>query len=198
MASSGPNSGGTFANEASVGTVDWNNPTRAVASDDSKATCYVGLAAVTTHYLKATNFGFAIPVGATIVGILVEFEKGRADEFLPKDYSVRIVKDGTIQGDEKADTVTSWPASDTYVSHGGAADLWGLSWTLDDINDSTFGVVIAASLASWATARIDHLRITVYYTPSVLNFNKVKGISIGSISKINGVLLTDIAKINGV
>lgn len=35
----------------------------------------------TSHYLKATNFGFSIPVGATINGILVEIEKKSAYSF---------------------------------------------------------------------------------------------------------------------
>ena len=165
MASSGPNSGGTFENDATVGTVDWANPDRAVASDDSRSTAYIGAAASTTKYLKATNFGFDIPVGATINGILVEIEKSTYDAYVSSDYSVKIVKGGTIQGDEMA-LGGNWPiaGAEAYYSHGGATILCGLSWEYSDINSSGFGVVVSASLASWATARIDHIRITVYYT----------------------------------
>ena len=42
MASEGPNSGATFADDATVGTTPWVNPDRAVASDDSRATAEVG------------------------------------------------------------------------------------------------------------------------------------------------------------
>lgn len=36
---------------------------------------YDTLRTTATHYLKASNFGFSIPVGSTIIGIKVEIEK---------------------------------------------------------------------------------------------------------------------------
>lgn len=53
---------GTLADDAAVGTVAWSNPSNAASSNDSYATA--SGAGGTTHYLKATNFGFAIPAGA--------------------------------------------------------------------------------------------------------------------------------------
>lgn len=45
------------------------------ASNFGVAVSYQGMAqGVISHYLKATNFGFSIPDGATIVGIVVEIE----------------------------------------------------------------------------------------------------------------------------
>lgn len=149
--SSGPNSPGTMADDATVGTVAWNNPDNAKVSDGAffpqsgyataiftqdaptdssikivksdgtfgttnKASAtqwtttdtYISYGsssdlwgeiwssadindidfgvvlsasdgAATTHYLKATNFGFSIPTGATINGILVEVERSWND-----------------------------------------------------------------------------------------------------------------------
>lgn len=173
MASSGPNSGGTFANDATVGTVDWSSPSNASASDNAYATAGSGTGAggITTKYLKATNFGFSIPGGATIDGILVEVE-GKHVNALDTDSttSVKLVKaDGTFGTENK--TGGSWTATDTYRSFGGSTSLWGDTWTPSDINDADFGVGISRNLfredvTTQTVSSIDHIRITVYYSES--------------------------------
>ncbi len=167
MASQGPNSGGTFANDSSYGTTAWTSPSNAAASEDSYATCTLG-SFNSSQYLKATNFGFSIPSGATIDGIVVEVELKASSSFLINDSSVKIVKGGTIGGtDKKRSPAVFWPAVDTYITYGGASDLWGLTWTDSDINGSTFGIVFSAHVDTGKasiTASIDHIRITVHYT----------------------------------
>lgn len=170
MASQGPLSPGTGANDASVGTVAWTNPGNILASDNSNATASANTG-VTTNYLKATNFGFSIPTGATIDGIVVEFERKSNNTGTGRDGEVKLVKGGTIGGDNKA-TATNWAfITDRYDSYGANNDLWGLTWTADDINSSGFGAVLAASPLNGAqglaaSLTVDHIRITVYYTES--------------------------------
>lgn len=169
MASSGPNSGGTFADDATVGTQAWANPDNAASTDNSYAVASRVLSAGISHYLKATNFGFSIPAGATIDGIYVEAEI-KSSTTGSCDYNIKIVKGGTISGDDlKRAASTYWPTSDTYVSWGGATALWGLTWSAGDINNSGFGVAIAAQIgAIYQTCSIDHIRITVYYTAATV------------------------------
>lgn len=171
MASQGPNSPGTVVDDATVGTVAWTNPDNAKVSDNVYATALDG--AVTTHYLKASNLGFAIPAGATINGIVVEIERAGYDlggGVLVKDSAVRIIKaDGTVGTTNKGDTVNAWPVTDTYKTYGSSSDLWGETWTSADINDVDFGVVLSALLTETGPegpnfANVDHIRITVYYT----------------------------------
>ena len=168
MPSQGPNSPATLADDTSFGGFSWTNPGNASSSNNSYAESAVsGFPSETdTFYLKATDFGFSIPGGATIDGILVEIEKSEstaADDVI--DRRVRIVKGGTIGSTDKADA-TEWPTTDAYTSYGGAADLWGETWTPADINASNFGTVIAAGCASTGPGipLIDHIRITVTYT----------------------------------
>ncbi len=54
-----------------------------------------------------------------------------------------------------------WPTSDAIATYGG--DLWGLTWTADNINDSAFGLLISADVNFGVTAFIDFIRITVAY-----------------------------------
>lgn len=51
----------------------------------------VGAGAAYSHYLKATNFGFSIPAGATINGILVEIEKKEIYDGGLREYSPALV-----------------------------------------------------------------------------------------------------------
>lgn len=180
---SGALSPGTMADTVGVGNVPWTNPTNVASSNDVYATA-VG-DGLSSHYLKATNFSFSIPVGAVINGILVEVERHRGVGTI-KDVNVKIVKaDGTIGATNKADTATNWPTSDTYGSYGSSSDLWGETWASTDINDVDFGMVISTSMTGLgATASIDHIRITVYYTLSS-NTSQIQ-IRSGSISIKSG------------
>jgi len=177
--SQGPNSPGTLVEDDSYGMSAWTDPSQAATSDDTYATADVFSfpAPIDTFYLKATNFSFSIPGGATIDGILVEIEKSKASGLESViDRQVRIVKGGTIGSTEKADA-NPWTTTDTYVSYGGSSDLWGESWSASDINASDFGVVLSAGTdGSSGTAQIDHFRITVYYTEGAAGGGQQKAV----------------------
>jgi hypothetical protein len=163
-----PNSA-NITNDSTFGTLSWSNPDRAATSNGSYATRAMS-GTNSTHYLKATNFGFSIPPGATILGIKVDIEKSRTGGFFGevRDSRLRIVKNGAIGTTDKAATGTNWPTSDTYSSYGtGTTDMWGETWTVADINSANFGVAFSAVGSTGSTnrtANVDHVRITVYYT----------------------------------
>lgn len=168
-------SSGTQADDSSVGTIAWNSPSNSASQDNTYASCQVDGNLTTTHYLKVTNFGFAIPSGATISGIKVEVDKYStipAGTNHLKDSQVRIVKAGTIGSTDKS-SASDWSTSDTntYDTYGGSSDLWSDTWTYSDINNSGFGFAISAqrtcSLCFADVADnvfVDHIRITIYYT----------------------------------
>lgn len=142
--------------------VGWSNVSNAGASDNAYATASLS-PTTQSHYLKATNFGFSIPAGAAISGIVVEVERKESGAGVAQDNRVRIVKGGTIGTTDKA-SASEWPTSDAYATYGSDIDLWGETWTVDDINASNFGVAVSAlGLTNSGTASIDHIRITVYY-----------------------------------
>lgn len=172
MASQGPNSAGTIANDASVGASAWVNFTNASSSDDTYTTVtWGGLVPRITNYLKTTNFGFSIPSGSTIDGIIVDVERKSSSNtasLFTVDSTLKLVIGGAVVGTNKA-TTTRWSTTESYVSYGGASDLWGNSISYSDINASDFGFVLSASLnktggKSSVVASVDHIRITVYYT----------------------------------
>lgn len=159
----GPNSTGTTADDATVGTVSWINTDNIKVTDDTYATAPVP--GTTSHYIKATNFGFSIPSGSIIRGVLVEFERHVTGAMGTgvTDNSVKLVVGGSITGNEKS-AGASWAATDQYDSFGGANDTWGVSLTADNINGSDFGVVLSCTgNGADRVGLVDHARITVFY-----------------------------------
>lgn len=162
---------GTLASDSSYGDpfTAWSSPSNASSENGScaVATSFAG-SPLDTQYLKATNFGFAIPTGSSIDGILVRIKRACLADLGSGvvDSRVRLVKGGTIQTTDKASGF-SWPTSLGFASYGGASDVWSGSWTAEDINASGFGVVISATIYDidgGTTADIDFIEITVYYT----------------------------------
>lgn len=173
-ASSESRSGGAFVSDSSIGVVAWTNPNNASTSNDFYATCWPDLQfSESCNYFKTTNFGFNIPAGATITGIVVDIERKVDNNTNGQDASVKIVKGGLISGTEKASSAI-YSDVDTYVTYGSSTtDLWGLTWTPSDINASNFGVAFTPKdrgLASGVIFSVDHVRITVYYSTSISGY----------------------------
>ena len=168
MASQGPNNGSTFIGNGteSGGDKSWTNPSNAQTSNNSYAT--VALAATpnnNSYALRATAFGFSIPAGSPILGILVEVERKAGASNALNDLYVTLRTAAGNPGNNKA-SATYWPTGDAYASYGGAADTWGAGLTADDINNTAFGVSFAAKrpgAGADSTASVDHIRITVTY-----------------------------------
>lgn len=120
-----------------------------------------------SEYLKATDFGFNIPSGATIDGIVVEVEK-KYDTYTVQDAVVKIVKGGSLTGTNKA-IAGDWSSTESYITYGSSTELWGTTWSYGDINSSNFGVALSCEGTQVfppgaGVANVDHIRITVYYT----------------------------------
>ena len=171
MPSQGPNNPATAVNTVITGN-PWLNPTRVFSSNNSRATCLIGLLdpeGDSSDGLDVTNFSFTIPGGSIITGIVAEDERSKTPAGgTITDLVIQLIKGGTPQGDDKA-TGASWPntASEAYATYGTSSDLWGLTWTVGDINAANFGIRIRCVNPSFdavaATGQVDHVRLTVHY-----------------------------------
>ncbi|KKL66712.1 hypothetical protein LCGC14_2142230 [marine sediment metagenome] len=170
-ATEGPNNPATAVDDSSTGTIAWLNPTNVFTSNDSRARAPLDDSGPQSHYLKATNFSFALTGCTSVDGITVEIERSEGGLDLPvvSDAFVKIVRGGTIGGTDKA-AAGAWPTTDAIQSYGGVADLWGLSWTCAQVTASNFGVAISAGcdcgFEEIEDARIDHMKITVTFSIS--------------------------------
>ena len=159
---------GTGGNNAVAGDVAWTSTGNIVSSNNVRATCALrGEPFQSSQYLRASNFGFAIPAGATINGIKVEWEKKADFTNELKDTAIRIVKaDGSIGTTDKSSAV-NWPLTEAFTTYGGATDLWGETWTSADINDVDFGSALRVVVISGGGDNdplVDSCRITISYT----------------------------------
>lgn len=159
----GPTGAGTGTDQPSGFTVAWANPGNITAGDSSFATATVSAPTNPgTHFLQASNFGFAVAAGSTITGIQVEV-KGFQSSVDVENISVQLTKSvGSPTGTYKT---AQLPTSNGFISLGDTSDLWGGTYTLAETNDAGFGCVIFANTnAATATFSIDFVRITVFAT----------------------------------
>jgi hypothetical protein len=163
MASQGPNSPITIVEEGPG--IGWTNLTNVATEDGNFATVNVF---GSVKYLKSTKFGFNIPNGSLINGIIVDVKRKKGGIDSIKDAYVYIVKSDDSYGSLNKASMNLWTTTNTYESHGDSSDLWEESWQFSDINNDNFGVAIRPMISGTplkgATAYIDHIRITVYYT----------------------------------
>jgi hypothetical protein len=157
---------GTMEDETGIGTVAWKNPANAEVSDGTYAEVALDEGEV-SHYLRAKDFAFGLPEGVTVTGLVAAVEKstyGGGKKTM--DAGVYIHTHAKPVGVNHASPDLWSYNTDTVTYYGGAEDTWGFTGaaalTAADINDSRFGVAIAAK--GKGTARVDAVTLTVYYT----------------------------------
>lgn len=169
-----PNSGWrtttNWSNQLS-GTFPWTSVTNAESTDGAYAS--VNLQTITSpdtsDTLEGDTFGFEIAASATILGVEVEVIRKRTiNAGTPEVHDLTVQLIGLGGGvDNKADTGTSWTASDVTVVYGSPSDLWGVSITPAQINATAFGINIAVEATGGASgdidAQVDSVRIKVHY-----------------------------------
>jgi hypothetical protein len=149
----------------------WSDTTNVYSDNGTEASAGLWFACYST-YLRAGDFDFEIPTGSTINGIVVEIKKRRAGQGaggISKDHSVVIIKADGTYGTTDRKSADAWPTTAAYTTYGSSTDLWGETWTAEDINDAYFGVALALDISylgykSSEYGYIDAIRITIYYT----------------------------------
>ena len=186
---------GTGANHNDGGNTAWSNPTNIEGDATSTAaTCAPGTNDHTSQRLRASNFGFEIPTGATIVGVLAEMEVQSSNNSRWQETSIQLLVSGAESGNDKGGTST-WTTTKGFREWGGASDLWGLSLTPTIVNNSGFGLSHKGTRKiNTVTASVFRVRITVYYTEgyskkimNVTNYAKVFGVVKANVKKVNGI-----------
>lgn len=159
----------------------WANPSRVTVNDGSASTVTLPIGTGTTHYLKATNFGFSIPTNAVITGIqaIINGKRSVAQASVGRVYLYK----GSIQTNSVkffgAGVATSNFANGSFTSltFGDSTDMWSNTvLTPSDVNASTFGVALkmtAGNLTTGAASTaacdisVDYITLTVYYTGGI-------------------------------
>ena len=164
---------GTAADDDDIGTVAWTTPSNATALDGTYTTA--ALNGSTSHYLKCTNYGFAVPTNGIVIGVEVMVYARTDDVAGAVDTvftNVRLVDSSDVfVGINQAASEVALKNSGSGTSDpfsfffGGSGDTWGTLLTPAIVNDADFGVGIAVreTLSSAETVGIDVVAMTVYY-----------------------------------
>lgn len=153
----------------------WINPNNAKLQDsvDATITWSGAIPFGNLTMLYVSNFGFAIPAGATINGVecqaRCEATGATTTFFITSAY---IFKAGATAGTDQGGAGLTFPATGAgyaFVTIGGATNLWGTTLTVADVNNSGFGVGLAVDRSgaismSSSTSGIDVIELRVYYT----------------------------------
>jgi len=147
------------------GAVHWTTPTNIYTSNNQYAYARIPWDSE-SHYLRATQFGFSIPAGATIDGLEARFERKAEIADAIEDMDLHLVYGGSQRGIDKA--ALMWSATEGYVTYGSPSDGWGASLTQAIVNHSSFGIQISVLNSyeeeeDWR-AYVDHIQIRIYYT----------------------------------
>tara|TARA_R110000851_G_scaffold33214_1_gene88461 strand:+ start:136 stop:624 length:489 start_codon:yes stop_codon:yes gene_type:complete len=133
----------------------------AYATDDEK------LSAIDGNLLRATpltliEYDLTVPSGATINGITLTWTGGTSGGW-DEDTTVMSINNGTSASTALSATTGTAVANATGVStlvYGGATNLWGITWTVDQANAIT--TLFTAPIGQ--TGYHDAFQVTIYYT----------------------------------
>ena len=168
MATAGPNIAGTGAN-GGFGGVSWIDPGNITADDATRASVTLTTGTPESDYLVASNFGFSIPAGAAIDGVLVEAEARTRTSPDDAYFSAKQLLSGGFTGSSGTGTMNSdlLGTTDAIYTNGGATDKWTIPTYLTptNVNDSSFGFRFSVGVQTIdQDVQVDQVRITVYYT----------------------------------
>lgn len=159
----------SIISDSSVGTLTWSNPTRAKTTDDldaiSQATVSGGKQS--TQYLKATDFGFSIPLEATITGVEIRYYRSTTNQSSVVNATY-LVKGGVTVGTDISPTGEAWSANPAV--YGSSSTLWGVTLTAAEVNDPGFGVAINGTVFDDVnflpldSVNVDSVALNVHYS----------------------------------
>ena len=165
--------GFTFAGSGAVNTTgpfssgtSWNNPGRVVANNNSNAD--LNLPSSSTG-LFASNFGLAVPAGATIDGVetrtrrLITGGMGSASS-----RYIRLAVASTATSGTANDNTTGWATSEEVITDGSPTDTWEELLTAAICNATGFGYILDVTTGGpFGAAEVDSMEINVHYTAAV-------------------------------
>ncbi len=175
-------------------THNWASPTNIQTAALGNATLNSAAGPHVFPFLRASDFGFAIPTSATVLGItgVIHFAASPGSAY--EELEVRLAwgaSAANLSTGNKASGTT--PAIGVDTTYGGTSDLWGeLASTLTPavINSSDFGLVFKPNRPSGATSRtlsVDYFRVSVTHTTGL---GTVTADYIGALNDNSDVVLT--------
>lgn len=150
----------------------WTNPENAKSSNNTYATQKRQWFGGNSANMVASEFGFSLPAGAIVIGIFARWEVKWAKASgggVVEDLGAKLRIGGVSSGNRLYPTPGAWPKVEEYRSYGGSENLWGLTPSKAQVENSGFG--FEAAVEAWESEPfsaeyelfVDHMEMTVYY-----------------------------------
>ena len=152
----------TIGEATASGFGTWTNPENIVSDDGVDAT--ITTTGASGSLLIARGFGFSIPTGSTITGVLVRIEAsesaGGSEPLLAilrhssgnLGIAKAVANEGNISG-----------ASKSIYTYGSTSNVWDATLTAEIVNDATFAVRFNFSTVH--SMAVDFVTVAIEYTP---------------------------------
>ncbi len=152
--------GASWANLGGVAIVD-NNP------------AYVDLAQYPTcnnfmcyrsNVASFSGFGFTVPLTATITGVQLDIlQRVNSPGGGIHDSVLTLAINGLAIGNNKATSLNWFDTPQTQI-YGGPTDTWGNTLSVNDVNNSGFGILYEITNTSYdQAASVDFMSMTIHY-----------------------------------
>jgi hypothetical protein len=129
------------------------------------------------------GFGFTVPLNASITGVeLNVMQRVSSPGGGIHDSILTLSLNNVAIGTNKANP-SNWLDTPLTQTYGGTSDTWGNSLTVQDVNNSSFGIQYQITNTSYdQTASVDYMTMTIHYqlgtsiysqssNPSQVNFD---------------------------
>ncbi|MGI0042063.1 MAG: fibronectin type III domain-containing protein, partial [Nitrosopumilaceae archaeon] len=156
----------------SVLATPWSGEAAAIGPDNNM--CATSKAGEVGYW---QNFGIKIPDKSKITGIEVVIDSSQSGS--DNNLIVKVGKSSKILGTTEMQITPTRGncASSTAQRVGGPEELWGLSWTVQEINEKTFGVQVKGGMDG-SQVQLDSIGIIVHYA-STTAAKKIVTVSTG-------------------
>jgi hypothetical protein len=140
---------------------NWVNPADAYASDDA----YASMSGASKSQAWS-GFGFSLPADAHLNGIEVMVEKSASYTISSSSLAVELSWDGGNTYTHSGKSVSFQNSADDTPTFGGRDDIWGRTWSQDDLGADNFRVRLTGAVPGDSGSRyiyVDQIRVRVYY-----------------------------------
>ncbi|QQV02104.1 MULTISPECIES: Ig-like domain-containing protein [Chryseobacterium] len=143
--------------------VAWTTPGNAITADANRASVALTSTNTLSQNLDISfpNLTSAIPALSTITGIQVGILRSSTGTI--RDNTIQLLRNGTLTGTNLA-TTTNWVTTEATTNYGSNSNLWGATWTPADFNNVGLRIRAAYNAGTTATALVNNVTITVFYT----------------------------------
>lgn len=155
--------------DSSVGLEAWGDEDEITSeSDDDWAGCALP-SYFQSWYLVGSGFGFSIPSGSTIYGVVAQIRRCAHSSMAVVDEIVKLYYDGGVIGDDHRSTEV-WPSAGfETLEYGQAADKWGCLLTPEIVNSSSFGIALSIfNTGAGEVCKVSWMKLAVYYGTGTL------------------------------